>query len=528
MTNILVLDNLSQEGIDVFQAEGFNVDVKPPQQPEELAAIIDQYDGLVIRSATKVTAEALTAAKNLKVIGRAGVGTDNIDKNTATEMGIVVMNTPGGNTISTCEHAFALLFALLRNITPANVSMHEDRWDRKKFMGTEICGKTIGIIGLGRIGGAVAKRAQAFEMKVIAFDPIMTPDKAETLGIELVTLEELYKRSDIVTIHAPKSDKTNNMIQTEQLEQMKPTAILINCARGGIVNENDLAEALKNKTIAGAALDVYTTEPFKENPFIGLDNIVMTPHLAASTGEAQLTVAVDVARQMADYLKTGAIINAVNVPSLDSETRKKLQPLLYLSEMLGQFQSMYVEGTPTALKIDYSGDVGITDTYPITAAILTGFLRPKLDSVNVVSAPSLIKAHGITYTETKSAGASDYAFEIGVTVTVDDTEHTVKGTLFEETDPRICSIGGVRVNAKPEGHMLVCTNDDVPLIMAQTCAKIGEAGINIANLTLGRQEAGGRAMMVFNLDQPITEDVIESIRQLPHITKAGSVTFLTP
>ncbi|MDQ1256308.1 MAG: D-3-phosphoglycerate dehydrogenase, partial [Candidatus Hydrogenedentes bacterium] len=301
MPKVLILDGLSEEGIGIFrQAEGFEVDVKPPQKPDELAAIIGDYDGLVVRSATKVTAEAIKHAKRLKVIGRAGAGTDNIDKDAATKRGIVVMNTPGGNTISTCEHAFALMFALLRNIPQAHRSMDEGRWDRKKFMGSEVCGKTLGIVGVGRIGAAVAKRAQAFEMKVIAFDPILNKVKADALGVELVSIEELIERADIITIHAPKSDKTMNMIAAEQLAKMKPNCRIVNCARGGIVNEADLAEALRNRTIAGAALDVYTSEPFANNPFIGLDNIVTTPHLAASTDEAQLTVAVDIAKQMVD------------------------------------------------------------------------------------------------------------------------------------------------------------------------------------------------------------------------------------
>ncbi len=525
MTKILVLDGLSKEGAEVFREEGFEVDVKPPQKPGELAAIIADYDGLVVRSATKVTAEALAPAKKLRVIGRAGVGTDNIDKEAATRMGIVVMNTPGGNTISTCEHAFALLFALCRNIPDASASMHAGRWDRKKFMGVELCGKTIGIVGLGRIGGALAKRAQAFEMKVIAYDPIMTQLKADALGVELVELDELYERADVISVHAPKSDKTNNMIGAEQLKRMKPACMLVNCARGGIINEADLAAALKAGEIGGAALDVYTSEPFMDNPFIGLDNVVMTPHLAASTGEAQLVVATDVARQMADYLKTGAIVNAVNVPSLDSETRAALEPLLFLAERLGNFQSAYVTGKPTEVEIEYAGDVGVADTYPITAAILAGFLRPMVDSVNAVSAPSQLKARGIACGEKHSALESNYAFEIGVTVVVDGKRNTVKGTLFNRTDPRICSIEDMRVDAKPEGPMLVCMNKDVPQMVGRVCMALGEAGVNIANLTLGRDTRGGNALMVLNLDQTLDDEVLKAINAMPNILRAGLVSF---
>jgi len=525
MPKILVLDGLSEEGVDVFRAQGCEVDVRPPQKPDELRAIIGEYDGLVVRSATKVTAEALENAGKLKVIGRAGVGTDNIDGKAATERGIVVMNTPGGNTISTCEHTFALLFALCRNIPEAHQSMMAGRWDRKKFMGKEVCGKTLGIVGVGRIGGAVAKRAQAFEMKVIAFDPLLTQLKADAMGLELVSLEDLYKRADFISIHAPKSEKTNNMIRMEQLKQMKPNCRIINCARGGIVNEQDLAQALKEKIIAGAALDVYTSEPLENNPFLELDNIILTPHLAASTDEAQLTVAVDVAHQMADYLKTGAIVNAVNVPSLDSETRKTLAPLLFLGERLGQFQSLYAKGRPKGIEIEYLGDLGVTDTYPITASILSGFLTPMVEYVNMVSAPSQLKARGIESSEKRSAVDTDYAFEIGVTVTTDEGAIAVRGTLFHQTDPRIISIDGMRVDAKPVGHMLVCMNDDVPQVIGRVCTSIGEAGINIANLTLGREKPGGRALTVLNLDQPLSEEALQALHKIPHVLKALPVSL---
>ncbi len=525
MPRVLVLDNLSEEGVDLFRKAGIEVDVKPPQKPEELAAIINDYDGLVVRSATKVTAEALASSTRLKVIGRAGVGTDNIDKAAATRKGIVVMNTPGGNTISTSEHAFALMLALCRNIPLAHVSMQEGRWDRKKFMGSELCGKTLGIIGVGRIGGSLAKRARAFEMRVLAYDPILGAMKAESLGVELVELDELIAQADFISIHAPKSDKTNNMITAAELGRMKPNCRIINTARGGIVNEADLAEALRNGAIAGAALDVYTSEPFENNPFLELDNIIMTPHLAASTDEAQLTVAVDVAQQIVDFLTTGAIVNAVNVPSLDSETRKTLQPLLYLAERLGQFQSLFVKGRPKAIEIEYIGDLGVTDTYPLTAAIVCGFLAPMVESVNMVSAPSQLQEHGVEVSEKRSPAATSYAFEIGVTVTTDLETHNVRGTLFNRTDPRICTINGMRVDAKPEGYMLVCMNEDKPLIIGRMCTAIGEAGVNIANLMLGRDARGGHALTVLNLDAPLSEAVLEKCRNVPHVAEVRLVAL---
>lgn len=525
MFRILALDGLSEEGIAVFREAGLEVDEKPPMKPAELAAVAGQYDGLVVRSATKVTAEALVNVGRLKVIGRAGVGTDNIDKAAATKNGIVVMNTPGGNTISTCEHAFALLFALCRNIPEAHASMMAGRWDRKKFMGTEVCGKTLGIIGLGRIGAAVAKRAQAFEMKVLAFDPIMTKLKADALGVELVSVEEIIERSDIITIHAPKSDKTNNMIRAEHLKRAKPNCRIINCARGGIVNEQDLAEALRNKTIAGAALDVYTSEPFENNPFLGLDNIVTTPHLAASTDEAQINVGIDVAKQIVDYLTTGTIVNAVNVPSLDGEMRKALAPTLYLAERLGRFQASFSKGKPSRMEIDYCGELGVKDTYAITTSIMMGYLSPMVEMANMVSAPSLMESYGIVCTETRSAKAPDYAFEIGVTVTTDTESHRVAGTLFGRNDPRICSIDAMRVDAKPEGWMLVCMNEDKPLIIGRVGTVIGESGVNIANLMLGRNAQGGTALTVLNLDAPLDDATMERILKVPHVTDARLVAL---
>ena len=526
MPKILVLDNLSEEGVDVFRnAEGFDVDVKPPQKPEELAAIIGDYDGLVVRSGTKVTEEALESAGNLKVIGRAGVGTDNIDKAAATSHGIVVMNTPGGNTISTCEHTFALLFALCRNIPSAHHSMMDGRWDRKKYMGSEVYGKTLGIIGVGRIGGAIAKRAQAFEMKVLAFDPILTKLKAEALGVELVSFDELIERADFITVHAPKTPKTVDMIRTEQFKKMKSTCRIVNCARGGIVNEADLAQALKDGDIAGAGLDVYTSEPLEDNPFLGLDNVVMTPHLAASTDEAQLTVAIDVARQIIDYLTTGAIVNAVNVPSLDSEMREKLRPVLYLAGKLGRFLSLYAEGRPSGIEILYSGDLGVTDTYPITSAILAGFLEPMVESVNMVSAPSILRDHGISSSETRKAEVSDYAFEIRAQVVTDAETVTVSGTLFGEDDPRICSIDDTRMDAVPEGWMVVCMNDDKPNVIGRITTLIGEASVNIANMTLGRNELGGQASTLINLDGPLESEALEKMLQITHVNKVRQVNL---
>jgi D-3-phosphoglycerate dehydrogenase len=518
MPKVLVLDNLSEEAVEIFEQANFDVTVEGPQTPEDLKAIIGQYDGVVVRSATKIPAEVLEHAGNLKVIGRAGVGTDNIDKEAATKHGVVVMNAPGGNTISTCEHTFALMLALCRQIPAAHASMMDGRWDRKKFKGAEVFEKTLGVIGVGRIGGALAKRAQAFGMKVLAFDPILNEVKAKSLGVTLVALEELLTESDFVSIHVPKTDKTTNMIDAQALKKMKPTARIINAARGGIVNEKDLAEALGNGTIAGAALDVYTSEPFADNPFIGLDNIVTTPHLAASTEEAQTNVALDVSRQMVDYLTTGAIVNAVNVPSLDRETSKKLRPLLTLGRQLGRFQSLFTPGKPNRVEIEYAGDVGVTDTYPITASILQGFLEHSVESVNMVSAPHLLDEHGIEFSEIRSPKPSDYSFSLSVKVESNEETHTVRGTLFgPNKDPRICNIDHTRVDVRPEGWILVTFNEDKPLIIGRIAMAIGESGVNIADMTLGRDAKGGRAATVLNLDEPLSDEQIEKIRDVPYV-----------
>jgi len=526
MTKILCLDNVSEDGVEVFRQAGFEADIQPPQKDiEAFAALIGDYEGLVVRSGTKVTAPVIEAAHRLRVIGRAGIGTDNIDKAAATKRGIVVMNTPGGNTISTCEHAFALLFALCRNVPAAHASMQAGRWDRKAFMGSQLAGKTMGIVGIGRIGSAVAKRAQAFDMKVLAVDPLLTKMKADALGVELVNLDALVERSDVISIHAPKSDKTQGLIRAEHFERMKPTCCIVNCARGGIVNEADLAEALRNKTIAGAALDVYTSEPFDENPFIGLDNIVMTPHLAASTDEAQVLVATGVARQMVDYLTTGTIVNAVNVPSLDGETREELAGMLDLAERLGRFQAQFPQGRPKQIAIEYSGDLGVTDTYPITASVFTGFLSPLVETVNMVSAPSLLEEHGISASETRSARSVDFSFEIAVTVTTDEETRRVSGTLFGKGEPRICTIDGMRIDGKPEGCMLILMNEDKRLIIGRVGMLIGEADVNIANMMLGRDAQGGHAITVFNLDTPLDDQVMEAIRRVPHVNEARLLTL---
>jgi len=526
MPKILALDNLSEQGIAAFEAApGYEVTVMPPQTPEELAAIIGPYDGLVVRSGTTVTAEALETAENLKVIGRAGVGTDNIDKDAATKRGIVVMNVPGGNTISTCEHTFALLFALCRNIPPAHQSMMEGRWDRKKFMGVEVKDKVLGIIGVGRIGGEVVKRAQSFGMHVLAFDPVLTTMKAESLGVDLVELDELVARADFISIHAPKNPHTDNMLRAEHFKQMKPTCRIINCARGGIVNEKDLAEALRAGTIAGAALDVFTKEPLEDNPFLGLENVVTTPHLAASTDEAQVVVAVEVAHQMIDYINTGSIVNAVNVPSIDGDLRKRLQPMLDLGERLGRFLSLYMEGRPTDLKVEYLGETSMTDTYPVTASILTGFLTPMVESPNIISAPHLLEERGISFSEGRSSHPSVYAFEIRVTLSTEERAFEVSGTLFSQTDPRIVSLDGMRMDAVPRGDMVVCLNEDKPFVLARVCTVISEAGVNIGNAVLARHESGTRASTILNIDTAIAEDTLNKIREVPHVTETHLISM---
>ena len=519
---VLVSDKISDKGVEILKKAGLKVDVKTGMKPDELKACIGEYHGLVIRSATKVTADIIDAAKSLKVIGRAGSGLDNVDKAAASKKGIVVMNTPGGNTITTAEHTIAMLFALARMIPQATASMKAGQWEKKKFMGVELFNKTLGIVGLGNIGNQVAKKAQGLEMMVIAYDPFLSEDRAKALGIEKVELPEVFSRADFITIHTPMTPETKNLINAETIRKMKDGVRIINCARGGIVNEKDLYEALKSGKVAGAALDVFEKEPAgPENPLLGLDNVICTPHLGAATEEAQENVAVAVAEQIADYLVRGTIRNAVNFPSIPADQVARLQPYLNLAEKLGSFAAQVFEGGITGVTIEYLGEAAELNTAPVTIAALKGLLTPILEeTVNFVNAPFIAKERGIEVKETKSDDAGDYQSILALRIKTKDKERYFAGTLFSKKDPRIVRIDNFAVEIMPEGIMLMIYNNDKPGVIGNLGSFFGKNNINIARMYFGRESAGGMAISVMSIDSPITPGNLEEIKKMPNVLSA--------
>lgn len=524
---ILVSDPLSEQGIAILKAEpDFEVTVKPKMPKEDLLVCIGDYDALVVRSETKVTKEIIDAANNLKLIGRAGVGLDNVDVDAASKRGIIVMNTPGGNTISTAEQTMTLLLALSRNIPQAVASLKAKKWDRKKYTGVEVYGKTLGILGLGRIGTEVAKRAQAFGMKVIANDPYISPERAQQLGVELVKKSELIKRADYISVHSPLTAETKSLIGPEEFEYMKDGVRIINCARGGIVDEKALYENLKSGKVAGAALDVYEKEPPFDSPLLELENCVTAPHLGASTEEAQVNVAIEIAEQVVDALKGRTVRNAINVPAIDPEVLALIRPYLTLAEKLGSLQAQLAEGRIQEVRVHYSGEVCKYNVAPITVAIVKGMLDPILnETVNYVNAPFLAKERGIKVIESKSSEAEDFVTLITVTVKTDTKENTAVGTLFGRNDPRIVRLDGYHVDAVPFGYMVILSNDDVPGIIGSVGITLGKHNINIAGLTLGRKEKGGLAVTGLNVDEFVSDKVLDEIRKLPHVKGAKLVKF---
>lgn len=515
---VLVSDKISDKGVEILKKAGLDVDVKTGMKPDELKACIGEYHGLVIRSATKVTADIIEAAKNLKVIGRAGSGLDNVDKAAASKKGIVVMNTPGGNTITTAEHSIAMLFSLARMVPQATASMKAGKWEKKKFMGVELFNKTLGIIGLGNIGNQVAKKAQGLEMVVIAYDPFLSDDRAKALGIEKVSLDELFSRADFITIHTPLTPETKNLINSETIGKMKNEVRIINCARGGIINEKDLYEALKSGKVAGAALDVFEKEPVEDFSLIGLDNVICTPHLGAATEEAQENVAIAVAEQIADYLVRGTIRNAVNFPSIPADQVARLQPYLNLAEKLGSFAAQVFEGGITGVTIEYMGDASELNTAPVTIAALKGLLTPILEeTVNFVNAPFIAKERGIEVKETKTAGAGDYQSMIALRIKAKDKERYFAGTLFSKKDPRIVQIDNFAVEIVPEGIMLFIYNVDKPGVIGNLGSFFGKNNINIARMHFGRESAGGTAISVMSIDSPVTARQLDEIKKMQNI-----------
>jgi D-3-phosphoglycerate dehydrogenase len=520
---VLISDNLSQVGVDVLKNAGIEVDVNTGLAPEELKKIIGNYDGLVIRSSTKVTVDLLEMAQKLKVVGRAGIGLDNVDIPAASQKGIVVMNAPDGNATTAAEHAVSMMMALSRNIPQACMSMKEGKWEKKRFMGREVTGKTFGVVGIGRIGGIAANRAQGLKMKTIAYDPHMPKETAEKIGVELVSLEDLARRSDYISVHVPLTQETKNLISTEFFDGMKSDAMFIDCARGGVCDENALYEALLNNKIAGAALDVFNKEPTSLDncPLLGLDNFVCTPHLGASTNEAQESVALIIAEQVADYLLKGVVTNAVNVPSVSDDVLAQVGPYLKLGEMLGCLHMQIACGGVAEVNIEYSGELADLNTSPITVAFLRGLFTPILkDAVNYVNAPIIAKERGIRIIESKSEKADDFVNTLSIRVTTNEGENILVGTVFGRHEPRLVRLNDFRLEALPSGPMLLVFNNDVPGVIGALGTTLGLAGVNISRMTVGREEESNQNIILLSTDELVSKELLGKVENLNNITKA--------
>jgi D-3-phosphoglycerate dehydrogenase len=521
---VLISDSLSPAAVKIFEERGVDVEIKVGLKPEELEAIIANYDGLAIRSATKVTQKILDAAKNLKVVGRAGIGVDNVDVAASTARGVVVMNTPFGNSITTAEHAIALMFALARQLPAANASTHAGKWEKSRFMGVELTGKTLGVIGCGNIGSIVAERALGLKMKVVAFDPFLTAERAEKLGVEKVELDQLFPRADFITLHTPMTDQTRGIVNAAALAKCKKGVYIINCARGGLVVEADLQAGLDSGQVAGAALDVFAEEPAKQHPLFGNEKVVCTPHLGASTTEAQENVALQVAEQMSDFLLSGAVSNALNMPSVSAEDAPKLRPYIKLAGQLGSFAGQITDKGLTAVTIEYEGEVSALNTRPLTNMIVMALLRPSLDSINMVNAPVIAKDRGITIAETKSSAEGGYHTLVRVKVSTENTVLTLAGTLFSGK-PRIVGIDSVDLEASLTENMLFIRNQDKPGFIGRLGTALGEAKINIANFMLGRGQAGADAICLVAIDGAISSQMQEAVKKLPGVVSAHVLKF---
>jgi D-3-phosphoglycerate dehydrogenase len=521
---VLVTDSLQEVGVEALRAEGLEVDVIPTLPPAELARRVGPYAGLVVRSASKVTAEVIAAAGALEVIGRAGVGLDNVDIDAASRRGIVCMNTPGGNTIAAAEHTLALLLAMARKLPQAHGYLKGGKWERERFLGAEVYGKTLGIAGLGRIGQEVARRAQGFAMTVIAYDPYLTAEVAQRLGVELVDLDTLYRRSDFITVHVPLTKDTRGLIGATELAKMKDGVRIVNCARGGIVDEAALAAAIQAGKVAAAAFDVFEQEPPWGSPLLDLEPVVVTPHLGASTEEAQTSVAVAIAQQVADLLVRGIVRNAVNAPSVDPEVLKELAPYLRLAAKLGSFLGQVADGRMAEVRLSYAGEIASHAVQPLTVTFLRGLLAVILEeSVTDVNAPYLARQRGLRVVESKTPVSEDFASLLSAELTTDRGTWQVGGALFNRKEPRIVQVDGYGMEAHPDGWMVVFSNDDVPGVIGRIGTLFGTHGINIAGMQLGRQRPGGRAVSIVNLDSAVPDGVLAELRALPNIRSASLV-----
>jgi D-3-phosphoglycerate dehydrogenase len=526
MPKVLISDALSDTAVNIFKERGVDVDYFPTlgKDKEKLLSVIGKYDGLAVRSATKATAAVIEAGKNLKVIGRAGIGVDNVDIQAATAAGVVVMNTPYGNAITTAEHAIALMFSLVRQIPQASASTHAGKWEKNRFMGAELFGKTLGIIGCGNIGSLVAERGIGLKMRVIAFDPYLTDVRAMELGVEKVDLDALLQRADLISLHTPLTDQTRNILSAEALARTKKGVFIVNCARGGLVDEPALKEALDSGHVAGAAVDVFAVEPATENPLFGHERVVATPHLGASTREAQENVAIQIAEQMADYLMRGAVTNALNMPSISAEEAPRLKPFISLAEKLGAFAGQLTETSIRAIEVVYAGGVAKLNTKPLTAAAVAGVLKPMLSEVNVVNAPMVAKERGIAIAETYRDDADSFDSVIRLRIVTERQDRSVAGALFGPA-PRIVEIKGVEMEAGFAPHMLYVTNEDKPGFVGALGATLGEAGVNIATFNLGRAAPGADAIALIAVDEPVTETVLKKVRALPLVQQAKALAF---
>lgn len=525
MVKVLISDKMSPRAKEVFEDAGVEVDVITGLDEAGLIDIIGDYDGLAIRSSSKVTPKVLAAATNLKVIGRAGIGVDNVDIPAATAAGVVVMNTPFGNAITTAEHAIAMMMSLARQIPHANESTQQGKWEKSKFMGVEVTNKSLGIVGCGNIGSIVADRAQGLKMKVYAYDPYLTDERAIELGIKKVTLEQLFAKVDFISLHTPLVDGTRGMINAKSIAGMKDGVRIINCARGGLVIEGDLKAAMESGKVAGAAFDVYAEEPATENVLFGVPNMICTPHLGASTSEAQVNVAVQVAEQLSDFLVNGGVTNALNMPSLSAEEAPRLKPYMALAKNLGSFAGQLSESGLVSIKIEYQGHVAKLNTKPLTAVLLEGLLTPLLSSVNMVNAPAVAKDRNIDIVESTREKEGAYHTLIKLTVETESQTRSVSGTLFSNGTPRLVEVAGIALECEFNDHMLYIVNDDKPGFIGALGSLLGYTGVNIATFALGRQSAGKKAIALIAVDQEMPNIVLDQVAALAHVRQAKRLRF---
>ncbi|MFO1071827.1 MAG: phosphoglycerate dehydrogenase [Geminicoccaceae bacterium] len=525
MPRVLIADQLSPAAEAIFKERGLEVDVRVGLKKDELIAVIGGYDGLAVRSATKVTAEVLAAAPRLRVVGRAGIGVDNIDVDAATQRGVVVMNTPFGNSVTTAEHAISLMLATARQIPSADRSTRAGKWEKSRFMGVELMGKVLGLIGCGNIGSIVADRAHGLKMRVIAYDPFLSPERAIDLGVEKVELETLLQRADFISLHTPLTEQTRNILSRENLRKTKPGLRIVNCARGGLVDEAAVAELVRAGHIAGAAFDVFAVEPAKQSPLFELEDVVVTPHLGASTGEAQENVALQVAEQISDFLASGAIVNAINMASVSAEEAPRLKPYMRLAEQLGSFVGQLTGAGLEEVTITYAGHAASLNTRPLTQIVLTGLLKPQLASINMVNAPAIAKQRNINVRVVTSEAIEGYQTLLTVEVRTEQGSRAASGTLFQDAEPRLVSFRNIAMEARLGPHMLYVRNQDKPGLIGALGKLLADAEINIATFHLGRDRPGGDAIALVEVDGPIPDYVVGQAAKLPQVLHAQQLTF---